>query len=257
MIDALTTALAHPRVVEAIGWLAACAVFLSFCMKTMPALRVLAVVSNLSFIAYAFAASLTPILVLHGALLPLNLGRLVQLRRQVGQAVEAGTGDAGSERFDWLAELAEPRRLAAGEVLFRKDDPARSLFVLVSGEVELPEIGVRLGPGAMIGEVGLFAADNRRTATIRATQDSRLAELTDARVQQLWFDNPKFAWKLIRLVTARLVGNLRRQEAEANARTAAAEARAEAAEVRAAAAEARLADLDARPPPRQAGAGGH
>ncbi|MFO7856111.1 MAG: cyclic nucleotide-binding domain-containing protein [Paracoccaceae bacterium] len=251
MIDALDTALADPRTTEALGWIAAGVVFMTFCMKTMPALRVLAVIGNLAFIAYGLAASLTPILLLHGALLPLNLARLAQLRAQIRRLAEAGRCDPGAKHFAWLVEMAKPRRLAAGETLFRKGDPAHSLFVVVSGEVELPEHGIRLGPGALIGELGLLMADNRRTATVRATEDSRLAELTEERVHQLYFDNPRFAWKLIRLVTARLLGNLRRQEAAAEARTAAAESRA-------AAAEARLAALsgpppDAADPPRRAG----
>lgn len=245
--------LADPVAVDAIGWLAAGAVLLTFCMKTMQALRMVAVLSNVAFVAYALAAGLTPVLVLHAALLPLNLARLLQLRIQLRRIAEAGRGDPASAGFHWLAELGEPRRLAAGETLFRKGDPARSLFVLVSGEVILPEIDVRLGPGALIGEVGVFSSDARRTATVRATVETHLAEVTDSRVHQLHFDNPKFAWRLIRLVTARLVGNVRRTEAEASARIARADARAEAAEARAAAIEAEM--LFAAHQPEAAGDG--
>jgi hypothetical protein len=42
------------------------------------ALRSIAIASNLTFIAYASVAHLLPVLVLHAALLPINLWRLWQ-----------------------------------------------------------------------------------------------------------------------------------------------------------------------------------
>ena len=47
---------------------------------TLP-LRLTAIASNVAFIAYAWLNGLTPILLLHGALLPLNVLRLVERRR--------------------------------------------------------------------------------------------------------------------------------------------------------------------------------
>jgi hypothetical protein len=60
------------------GYLASFLVFATFYMqKTIP-LRIAAIVSNVAFIIYACSSNLTPILVLHGALLPLNLFRLAE-----------------------------------------------------------------------------------------------------------------------------------------------------------------------------------
>lgn len=60
------------------GYLASFLVFATFYMqKTIP-LRIAAIASNVAFIVYACSSSLTPILVLHGALLPLNLFRLAE-----------------------------------------------------------------------------------------------------------------------------------------------------------------------------------
>jgi len=88
--------------IDALGYLAAGIVFLTFCMKTMLTLRVIAIVSNIAFIAYALAAGLTPILVLHGALLPMNVARLVQMQIHVRRASAAAQPGPGEERFDWL-----------------------------------------------------------------------------------------------------------------------------------------------------------
>lgn len=60
------------------GYLASFLVFATFYMqKTIP-LRIAAIASNVAFIIYACSSSLTPILVLHSALLPLNLFRLAE-----------------------------------------------------------------------------------------------------------------------------------------------------------------------------------
>ena len=63
------------------GYVASILVFGTFYMKRMMPLRLTAIASNLAFISYAWAYGLTPILLLHGALLPLNIMRLVELRR--------------------------------------------------------------------------------------------------------------------------------------------------------------------------------
>lgn len=48
----------------------------------MAVLRLTALAANLCFIAYGATAQLWPVLVLHLALMPLNLHRLRQLRQQ-------------------------------------------------------------------------------------------------------------------------------------------------------------------------------
>lgn len=65
---------------DAIGYLAAVLVLAAFCMRDMTTLRVLAMASNIAFIAYAARAGLHPVLLLHAVLLPLNLWRLLHGR---------------------------------------------------------------------------------------------------------------------------------------------------------------------------------
>lgn len=66
------------QILDAIGFIAAGFVFLTFCMKSMTALRMVAVASNLCFLVYGSFEGLPPVVVLHGALLPLNIVRLSQ-----------------------------------------------------------------------------------------------------------------------------------------------------------------------------------
>jgi hypothetical protein len=65
---------------EMVGYLASLLVVAAFCMHDMRALRVVAMASNLAFIAYALLEGLGPVLLLHATLLPVNVLRLVQTR---------------------------------------------------------------------------------------------------------------------------------------------------------------------------------
>ena len=68
------------------GYITSILVFGTFYTKQMLPLRLTAIGGNVAFIAYAWLYDLTPILMLHGALLPLNLMRLIEHHRQVIKA---------------------------------------------------------------------------------------------------------------------------------------------------------------------------
>jgi hypothetical protein len=63
---------------SAIGFVASALVLAAFGMKDMVNLRIVAICSNVAFIAYALVLNLPPILILHAILLPLNGWRLAQ-----------------------------------------------------------------------------------------------------------------------------------------------------------------------------------
>lgn len=67
---------------EIIGWLAASLVLSTFCMRSMIALRSVAILSNLAFIAYASTQGFLPALALHIVLLPLNSIELLRLLKE-------------------------------------------------------------------------------------------------------------------------------------------------------------------------------
>jgi CRP/FNR family cyclic AMP-dependent transcriptional regulator len=66
---------------DAVGYLAGGLVLAAFGMKEMLALRIVAIFSNLAFIAYGLGLDLPPVWLLHAALLPLNGWRLSQALR--------------------------------------------------------------------------------------------------------------------------------------------------------------------------------
>jgi hypothetical protein len=64
---------------DLVGFVASALVLGAFLMRDMLILRLLAILSNLAFIAYAVVAGwVMPVLVLHVALLPVNICRLSQ-----------------------------------------------------------------------------------------------------------------------------------------------------------------------------------
>jgi CRP/FNR family transcriptional regulator, cyclic AMP receptor protein len=195
--------------VELIGYLASSLVFATFYMKMMMPLRSVAIASNLAFISYGYLGGMIPILVLHLALLPLNLWRLHQTR-QLAEKVRLAT--EGDLSFDWLIPHMSSRSFAAGHTIFRKGDPARELFLVTAGTVRLTELGVELEKGSMLGEIGVFSPHKARIATAVAVTSVEVFAIAEDRVIALYTDNREFGFYLVSLITKRLVANFEELE---------------------------------------------
>jgi CRP/FNR family cyclic AMP-dependent transcriptional regulator len=197
---------------ELFGYLAAVLVFMTFYMKTMVPLRMIGICSNVAFIAYAYHGGLYPVLILHGILLPLNALRLremLQLIQQVRESTRDGAND-----MDWLRPFTSVRRVRAGEILFRKGDAANDMFVVVSGRFRLVETGIELPPSQVVGELALLAPERSRTQTLECVEDGSLLQIGYRQVEQLFFQNPKFGFFFLKLITQRLFENIARLEHE-------------------------------------------
>jgi CRP/FNR family cyclic AMP-dependent transcriptional regulator len=187
------------------AWVAAILVFSSFFMKTMIPLRMVAITSNAAFVTYALLGlkygifgRVYPILVLHSSLLPLNVLRLRQIKRLISAVNAAGK----SETFEYLIPYMRNEMHPKGEVLFSKGDAADKLYVIEEGSVFFPELGKRLSEGAVFGEVGLFAPQSVRSLSAVCDDDCRLYAITKDRVLELYYQNPRFGFFLIRMVSA-------------------------------------------------------
>jgi CRP/FNR family transcriptional regulator, cyclic AMP receptor protein len=189
------------------GWIAALLVFSSFFMKTMVPLRMVAIASNVAFITYALLGfkygifgRVYPILVLHSSLLPLNVIRL----RQTGQLIKTVTEASRSETFEYLIPYMRSETHHRGDILFKKGDAADKLYLIEEGTIRFPEIGKQLSSGAAFGEVGLFAPDSVRSASALCADDCRLYAIRKEKVLELYYENPRFGFFLIRMVSALL-----------------------------------------------------
>lgn len=66
---------------DLLGYAASAAVLATFCMSTMIALRIVAIISNVLFVAYGVVDHVYPVFILHAILFPVNTLRAVQLQR--------------------------------------------------------------------------------------------------------------------------------------------------------------------------------
>lgn len=195
---------------EFMGYFAALLVFTTFYMRTMVRLRMVGIASNVVFITYALLDGLVPILILHSALLPLNILRLVQLNRLVREIRLAAVGDLS---LDALLPFMTRRTAKAGQVLFKKGELSREVFYLLRGRIRLEELGITVAEGETFGEISLFSETGERTATAVCEVECELLSISNDRVVQLFHQHPNFGFFLVRLITRRLIEDYERLEA--------------------------------------------
>src|SRR5262249_45102500 len=102
---------------------------------------------------------------------------------------------------------ARAKRFKAGDVMMARGDYATAAFYVVAGEVEIPELDQKLGRGTLLGEIGLFTPDGRRTMTVRCVTEVHAAVLDYDRFKELYFQNPQFGFRLLQMIVARMQQN--------------------------------------------------
>ncbi len=196
----------------AAGVIAGLLVCVSFFMKTIIPLRIVALASNVGFIIFGVMTQSWPVLLLHCALLPINLTRAIQMVRLTRQVRLASTGTQPSEV--WLRPYMKTKRFAKGDVLFRKGDPATLIYFIAEGRIEFTEIGVVLEPGHIFGEIAFFTPARKRLLTARCLEKCTVLSVGEETLMQLYFQNPEFGFYLVKLVAGRLASNVDRLEAK-------------------------------------------
>jgi hypothetical protein len=220
-VTRLTGDLSSPLEVFALGAAVAAAalVVVSAFVKTMIPLRWLAVGGNLGFLIYGALHPALVMVLLHGALLPINVWRardMVRLTRRVTAA--AAAQDLSGV---WLKPYMRKRRYKPGQLLFRKGDAATHLYFLAEGRILFEEIGDTMEAGGLFGEIAFFAPDKKRSLTARCLGDCTVLSIDETTFQQLYFQNPSFGFQIVTLVAGRLMADRRRlQEQLAAARAA-------------------------------------
>jgi CRP/FNR family cyclic AMP-dependent transcriptional regulator len=192
---------------NALGMLGVGFCLASFAMKNMLSLRALALAGNVLFIAYGYVESLLPSIALNAVLLPVNVARMWEITR-FSKEITRATGD--SPVSQWLLPHMRRRPFKAGEVLFRKGDAADILIYVAQGELKLAEISRKIGPGELIGEIGLFSPEKKRTQSLVAETDGEFYYMSEEMIFLLYYQNPKLGFYLMRLVVQRLLGDLQR-----------------------------------------------
>jgi CRP/FNR family cyclic AMP-dependent transcriptional regulator len=198
-----------PALVGLLGMVLVC---LSYAMRHMLPLRALASLGNVCLIVYGYMEWQLPALAINAILLPLNLRNLWEIVRVSREIRRVSHLQPISK---WLLPNMRRRRCAAGEVLFRQGEPADELVYVATGTLRMVESGRVLGAGELVGEIGLFSPERRRTQTIVCDTDGELYHMSDEMIFQLYYKNPRLGFYLMRTIVERLLRDADRHHGRA------------------------------------------
>ena len=117
----------------------------------------------------------------------------------------------GEAELRRVAGVAVPRSFAPGEVVFREGDDSDTCYVVASGHARAlrEHAGGRqitlatFGPGDIFGELAMFD-DERRSATVEATDDLRVIGILGGDMRRLMREHCDIAVKLVIALGRRL-----------------------------------------------------
>jgi CRP/FNR family transcriptional regulator, cyclic AMP receptor protein len=118
-----------------------------------------------------------------------------------------------------VVSYMQPKRIAEGTVFIREGDKrdTGTMMLVLSGEVTVEHIVVSrrspitmnvLGPGSLIGEMGLVDGEPR-SASCTATTDVTCAILTRQTLEELMNEQPRIGGKLMMAVSLRIAERMR------------------------------------------------
>jgi CRP/FNR family transcriptional regulator, cyclic AMP receptor protein len=191
--------------VHVAGIIAACLVFSCFYMRTMVPLRWTALASNVASLVYSVPLGPWPFAILHGALLPLNLMRLLELRSLVRRL---RTARAGTFDINILMQVTKKERFPAGHVMFGRGDKADKAYCLAAGRVAVPAYGVELDAGDFFGAIGVFMPDNLRPSTMVCVTEVEVFVIDTGSIVAMFAQEPGLAVHLLGLACARMNANV-------------------------------------------------
>lgn len=96
--------------------------------------------------------------------------------------------------------------LSPGQVLFSKGEPAHTLYVVKSGELQILDgnhVFETVGAGGIVGEMALVDG-GVRSATVRAVGPSAVIPIDEKRFLFMVQQTPFFAIRVMRVMSARL-----------------------------------------------------
>ena len=179
-------------------------------MRTIVPLRISAIFSDVFFVGYAVLAHSVTTFILYNLLLPINLIRLYQMVKLIRKARASAHGDLS---MDWLKPFMIRRKYRKNQMLFHKGDAAKEMLYVVTGKFCVTEIGVELGAGRILGELGFLSPKNRRTQTVKCIEEGEVLTITYDKLLEIYFQNPDFGYYFLRLSSERLLENIARLEA--------------------------------------------
>jgi CRP-like cAMP-binding protein len=127
-------------------------------------------------------------------------------------------GGVSADALGCLADRCEVQACAAGDVVFREGEPARHLYVVHDGRLEVVKrrgdgevVLGSVGPGECIGEMS-FIDMQPRSATVRATAPTTLWVWSYQSIHERYCADQKCAMLLVMNIARELSRRLRRAD---------------------------------------------
>jgi CRP/FNR family transcriptional regulator, cyclic AMP receptor protein len=113
--------------------------------------------------------------------------------------------------LDAIAKASDERTFERGDIVFRQDDPADELYIVVSGRFAMATRSIDgresmlalMEHGDLFGEMSLFDGQ-RRSADARALDRSTLVAVPFAPVHDAFRHQPDHLWNVVALLAMRL-----------------------------------------------------
>lgn len=194
--------------IQIIGYFASFLVFATFYVKRIMTLRLIAVLSNVAFIWYALGADLVPIVILHGLLLPLNLYRIFELKKNIN-----AISDPYKMDVKILEGYAEKRIVKKDDIIFHLGALSNSIYFIKEGTVKefSPDTdgNTRIfRPGDVFGLLSYFSKSGKTFFSAQALEDTVLYVVSHDRLSELCLQSPNFGFLLMGWLASRLEDHL-------------------------------------------------
>ena len=131
------------------GFIGAALMVASYMMKNMLPLRMVALSANVFLVVYAVQGGSWPTVVLYLAMIPINVKKVVQIKKLI-RAIENAKADTPIS--EWLLPHMTRRQAKAGQTLWNKGDKATEMLYIESGRLNMIEYDESLGAGSVLGD---------------------------------------------------------------------------------------------------------
>jgi CRP-like cAMP-binding protein len=119
--------------------------------------------------------------------------------------------DLSADDLEQVADVAHPRRFAAGEVVFREGDASNTCYIVRSGHARAIRENAdgrqlalaTFGPGDIFGELAMFD-DERRSATVETIEPLEVLGIMGPDMRRAMERRPQLAIALARALSRRL-----------------------------------------------------
>lgn len=112
----------------------------------------------------------------------------------------------GEDSLNTLSMFCQQRRVLKGEILFRRWEESTSMYIVISGKLEVFDGERVLGfvkSWEFVWEMSLFSEPKVRTASVKALEDTNVIVLLAFSIEQLWHKHPEILEQIRKVIEER------------------------------------------------------